>query len=135
MSDPSAAASGSALEQEAAREVSDLSHADDSGRQQNKPRSLWSDAWGELRRKPSFVISGVLIALVVLMAVVPQLFTHTDPSYANLDMARKGPSASAWFGYDTQGRDIYARVIYGAKASLLVGLLSTLLTVLIGSLV
>lgn len=135
MSDPSAAASGSALVQGAAQEVSDLSHADDSNRPQNKPRSLGADAWRELRRKPTFIISAVIILVIVLMAVFPSLFTHVDPNATNIDHARETPSANAWFGYDTQGADIFSRIVYGTRASLLVGLFSTIGTVLIGAIV
>jgi oligopeptide transport system permease protein len=133
MSDP--AAGGAGLERAAASAVGDLSHVDDSSRNQGKPRSLWSDAWGELRRKPTFIISLVIIFIVVVMAAFPSLFTSVDPRAANLDNYLKKPSADAWFGYDVQGYDVYARAIYGARASLLVGLFSTLLTVLIGSVV
>jgi oligopeptide transport system permease protein len=133
MSDPGAGGAG--LEQAAASAVSDLSHVDGSSQKQGKPRSLWSDAWGELRRKPTFLISLVIIFIVVVMAAFPSLFTSVDPRAANLDNYLKKPSADAWFGYDVQGYDVYARAIYGARASLLVGLFSTLLTVLIGSVV
>jgi oligopeptide transport system permease protein len=133
MSDPGA--SGAGLEKAAASAVGDLSHVDDSAQRQGKPRSLWSDAWGELRRKPTFIISLVIIFIVVVMAAFPSLFTSVDPRAANLDNYLEKPSADAWFGYDVQGYDVYARAIYGARASLLVGLFSTLLTVLIGSVV
>ncbi|HLT60589.1 MAG TPA: hypothetical protein VK020_05320, partial [Microlunatus sp.] len=55
-------------------------------------RSLWSDAWRELRRNPIFWISAVLIVLILLMAIVPQLFTQTDPNYADLNRSREAPS-------------------------------------------
>jgi oligopeptide transport system permease protein len=133
MSDPGAGGAG--LERAAAAAVGDLSHVDDSAQRQGKPRSLWSDAWGELRRKPTFVISLVIILVVVAMAAFPSLFTSVDPRASNLDNYLGKPSADAWFGYDVQGYDVYARAIYGARASLLVGLFSTLLTVLVGSVV
>jgi oligopeptide transport system permease protein len=133
MSDPGA--SGAGLEKAAASAVGDLSHVDDSSQKHGKPRSLWSDAWAELRRKPTFIISLVIIFIVVVMAVFPSLFTSVDPRAANLDNYLKKPSADAWFGYDVQGYDVYARAIYGARASLLVGVFSTLLTVLLGSVV
>ncbi len=97
-------------------------------------RSLWSDAWRELRRSPIFWVSAVLIAIIVLMAIVPQLFTQTDPNFADLRRARESPSFDrAWFGMDQQGYDIYARTVYGARSSLIVGLMTTVLTVIIGS--
>ncbi|KAA2255663.1 ABC transporter permease [Solihabitans fulvus] len=97
--------------------------------------SLWGDAWRELRRKPRFVISAAIILVVLLMAVVPSLFTSVDPNFADLDHSRALPSGDAWFGYDLQGRNLFARTVYGTRASLIVGVTSALLTVLIGSVI
>jgi oligopeptide transport system permease protein len=98
-----------------------------------KARSLGSDAWEELRRSPIFWISSFLIVVFVLMAAFPQLFTSTDPYYADLSKAREKPSADAWFGRDGQGYDVYARTIYGARASIMVGVFATLFTLIVGS--
>jgi oligopeptide transport system permease protein len=98
-----------------------------------KSRSLWSDAFAELRHKKLFWVSVALIILFVTMAAVPQLFTNTDPQFADLSKAREGPSAEAWFGYDNQGYDVYARAIYGARASILVGIIATTFTLVFGS--
>jgi oligopeptide transport system permease protein len=99
----------------------------------SRGKSLWASAWGELRRSPLFWISAALILLFVTMAAFPQLFTSTDPTSADLAKAREKPSLSGGlFGYDSQGYDVYARTIYGARASILVGLLSTLLTTIVG---
>jgi len=98
--------------------------------------SQWASAWGELRRNPLFWISSALILLFVVMAAVPQLFTSTDPYTADLSRAREKPSLDGgWFGYDSQGYDVYARTIYGARASILVGVLATLATTLLGGLI
>jgi len=108
---------------------------------QDKPRSLWSDAWHDLRRNPVFVISGVLILLLVLMAAAPGLFTSVDPKYADLaHHYLTGPNYSHvfqedWFGYDGQGRSIYSRVVYGAQASIIVGVATTFGVAISGSLV
>ena len=98
-----------------------------------KPRGLLGDAWYDLRHKPLFWIAGFFILLFVLIAAFPQLFTGKDPSYALLSRSRQGPSNEAWFGYDVQGADLYARVIYGTRASLVVALLATLGTTLFGA--
>ena len=101
----------------------------------DKPRSLGSEAWAQLRRRPMFWISAGLILLVLLMAVFPSLFTSVDPSAGDLDRSRQAPSLdsqAAWFGFDSVGRSIYARVIYGARASILVGVITTLVVTLIG---
>jgi oligopeptide transport system permease protein len=96
-------------------------------------KSLWASAWGELRRNPLFWVSMALILLFVVMALFPQLFTSTDPRTADLNRAREKPSLSGGlFGFDSQGYDVYARTIYGARASILVGLLATLATTVVG---
>ena len=97
-----------------------------------KPRSLASDAWHDLRRRPLFLISTALIAVLLVLAAFPQLFTSVDPSAGVLSRSRRSPSAEAWFGYDIFGRDVYARTIYGTRVSILVGVLATTFTVLVG---
>ncbi|GAA1962897.1 ABC transporter permease [Amycolatopsis minnesotensis] len=112
-----------------------LAHAGGSGGDKaQKPRSLWGDAWRELRRKPTFIISAVLIVVVVLIALFPGLFSARDAAFSDLNHVNEAPSGDAWFGYDNQGADVYARTIYGTRTSLLVGLFAALLTVVIGSL-
>ncbi len=100
-----------------------------------KPQGLWGDAWQELRRRPLFLIATTIIAVLLVIAVFPQLFTSVDPAAQTLGKARDAPSADAWFGYDNLGRDLYSRAIYGTRASILVGFLATSFTVLIGSVV
>lgn len=87
--------------------------------------SLWGDAWKELRRNPWFLIAAVMLLTFILMAAFPQLFTRTDPRACLLGDALQSPSAQHWFGTDVQGCDYYARVIYGARASMVVGLMVT----------
>lgn len=97
-------------------------------------RSLSQDAWRQLKKKPLFWISASIISLFVLMAIWPSLFTNTDPREAFLAQARETPNSEAWFGRDVQGYDIYSRCIYGARASILVGVFATLGTAIIGAL-
>ncbi|WP_030794649.1 ABC transporter permease [Streptomyces sp. NRRL S-920] len=105
-----------------------------------KPRSLWGDAWRELRRNPLFVISSVLILVLLLVAAVPGLFTSADPGVGDqakhfLDKPELSHFFQAdWFGYDRTGRSIYSRVVYGARNSILVGLGVTLLVTFFGGL-
>lgn len=102
--------------------------------EQEKPRSLGRDAWEDLRRNPVFIISAILIVFLLLIAAFPGWFTSKNPGYCDLNLSAQGPSAEAWFGYDRQGCDVYSRTIYGARASIAVGVLATTGTLLLGGL-
>ena len=97
-----------------------------------KPRSLGQDAWHDLRRRPLFIIAVVLITLFLTMALFPSLFTSIDPNTCDLALSRKPPSGDAWFGYDSNGCSVYARTIHGARASIAVGVLTTLVVTVVG---
>jgi len=99
----------------------------------NAPRSLASDAWYDLQRNPVFWIAGAVVLLMALIAAFPGLFSSIDARSASCSLgdSLRAPDGSHWFGFDKQGCDVYARVIYGARASVLVGVFSTLITGLI----
>lgn len=97
-----------------------------------KPRSLWQDAWADLRTNKLFIIGTILVLVLIVMAAFPQLFTSVDPRSCSLSNSRQPPSGDAWFGYDLQGCDIYSRTIYGARASILVGIFTTTAVMIIG---
>jgi ABC-type dipeptide/oligopeptide/nickel transport system permease subunit len=100
-----------------------------SGRQ----NSLWSDAWGELRRNPLFWIGASLGLVFTLMALFPQLFARgADPRDCDLANSRATPSADHWFGYDQQGCDYLANVVYGARSSLIIGVTAVAVVLLLG---
>ena len=88
---------------------------------------FWRDTWRELHRRPKFVVAAALIVFIVVVAAFPEWFTGIDPTYADPSQSLLPPSAVHWFGTDLQGHDIYARTIYGARASVMVGLGATLL--------
>ena len=94
--------------------------------------SLWGDAWRQLRRKPLFLIAAFLLVVFTVMAIAPSLFTSVDPEFADLSNSVDTPSAAHWFGFDIQGRDYFARVIYGTRVSLIIGLLVVGIDVVIG---
>ncbi|WP_280420719.1 ABC transporter permease [Nocardia carnea] len=97
------------------------------------PRGFWGQAWQNLRRNPLFWIAVALILLVVVVAAFPGLFTDQDPRYCLVDNSLLPPSSAHWFGFDLQGCDIYARTVYGARASILTGVGAATLFVLIGA--
>jgi peptide/nickel transport system permease protein/oligopeptide transport system permease protein len=88
-----------------------------------RTRSLLADAWHDLRRNPVFLISSALILLVIAMALFPSLFTSADPRLCQLSRQHGAPSGEALFGYNFQGCDVFARTVYGARASITVGIL------------
>ena len=107
--------------------------------------SLWGDAWRSLRKNPFFVIPALLLIVYTVMAIRPQLFTDGDPLACNVrnnivdgQLLIRGPSEGHPFGFDIQGCDYYTRVIYGARVSLTIGLLTvffaSLIAVTLGSL-
>ncbi|MEU4239381.1 ABC transporter permease [Actinoplanes sp. NPDC026619] len=98
-----------------------------------KPRSLASDAWHDLRRSKIFWIASVLILVILLMAAWPSLFTSADPRACVLSRQHRGASGSAIFGYDFQGCDVYAKTVYGARYSIVVGVFATLISGVIGA--
>ncbi len=97
-----------------------------------KPRGLAADAWRDLRKRPLFIISSVLILIFLTMAAFPALFTSLDPEATNLRASREGPQAGHIFGFDLQGQDVFARAIYGARASIIVGIAAVIGNLLIG---
>ncbi|MDQ6752772.1 MAG: ABC transporter permease [Actinomycetota bacterium] len=100
--------------------------------EQAAPLSLWAEAWNNLRRQPLFIVSGLLILLVLVVALLPGLFTQTNPTQCDLINSNSGPTAGHPLGFTLQGCDVYARVIYGTQASLTVGVFSTIGVLIIG---
>ncbi|MGF1647241.1 MAG: ABC transporter permease [Kineosporiaceae bacterium] len=94
--------------------------------------SLWSDAARELARSPLFLGSAFIALVMIVMAIAPGLFTNADPRACNLSNSLERPSADAWFGYDLQGCDYYARTVYGARASIAIGFLASAAATVIG---
>jgi oligopeptide transport system permease protein len=75
-----------------------------------------------LLRKPQFIVCSLLLLLFFLMAAVPKLFTSVDPRFCELAKSRQGRSPGHLFGYDIQGCDYFANVVYGARPSVLVSI-------------
>jgi oligopeptide transport system permease protein len=98
-----------------------------------RQNSLWSDAWAALKRNPLFWIGGFFGLFFVVMAVVPQAFTRgQDPRNCDLSNSALPPSSHHWMGFDQQGCDYMANVVYGARNSLAIGLLATIGVLILG---
>ncbi|WP_367044789.1 ABC transporter permease [Streptomyces sp. Je 1-332] len=96
-------------------------------------RSLWSDAWRELRRNPVFIISGLVILFLVVIAIWPSLIASGNPLSCDLAKREQGSQPGHPFGFDGQGCDVYTRTVYGARASVTVGVCATLGVAILGS--
>ncbi len=98
-----------------------------------RQNSLWGDAWRQLRRSAIFWFGALLCAFFVSMALLPSLFARgADPRDCDLANSRQTPSAEHWLGFDQQGCDYLANVVYGARNSLLIGLMGVLGVLLLG---
>ncbi|MFE0640730.1 ABC transporter permease [Streptomyces sp. NPDC058877] len=105
---------------------------------QEKARSLWGDAWRDLRRNPYFIVSSVLIFFLLLIAAFPGWFTSASPTAGDLvhhyvgkpELSKIG--SEGWLGYDIQGRSVYSRLIHGTRASIMVGVAVTAIVTVIG---
>lgn len=104
----------------------------DAVKDDSAPSSQWGEAWKYLRRRPLFWIAAIIIVATIAVALFPGLFAHQDPRFCELGNSLKGPEPGHPFGYNKQGCDIYARVIYGARASVATGVLTTIFVTLLG---
>lgn len=95
-----------------------------------KPRTLRLFRW--LWRHPAVALGGFIVSLIVLMGLFAPLITRHDPYAQDLIDTLLSPNANHWFGTDDYGRDIFARVIYGARISIIEVVLSVGLAMIIG---
>ena len=94
--------------------------------------SLWRDAWHRLQKNKLALFGGCFIALLAFCSLaLPELM---NLSYTNqkLNLGAVGPGAEHWLGTDTLGRDLFARILYGCRISLGVGLAATFVSLTIG---
>jgi peptide/nickel transport system permease protein len=92
------------------------------------PSGLWREAWYRLRRNPGAIVGFSLVMVFVLLAIFAPLIAPFDPRAQNLSLLQggccPGPSGEHYFGVDDLGRDEFSRVVYGARFSLLIGIVS-----------
>ncbi len=94
--------------------------------------TLWGDAWVRLRRNKLAMIGGGFILLLTLLAVFAPLITPYRFDQQNYNAITQGPSAAHWLGTDELGRDVFSRLIYGARTSLAVGVFTQVIVLAIG---
>jgi oligopeptide transport system permease protein len=106
-------------------------------------RSLWIDAWRRLMRNRAAIVSMVVLTIIALMAILAPLlsqYAYNDQDYSRIacepnwwtspDVCNAG--GTHWFGTDSLGRDLFVRLLFGARVSLVVGVTATLVSLLIG---
>jgi oligopeptide transport system permease protein len=96
------------------------------------PTTYWQDAWRRLKGNRLAMAGLVVILLIALLAAFGPLFSPYSYSDQVLADANQPPSANHWFGTDNLGRDLLTRVLYGARISLSIGIVASLLNLTIG---
>lgn len=94
--------------------------------------SLWRDTWYRLKRNRLAVTGGVMLLIVAFFAVAGPWFSPYAYDAQQLDIGAQAPDSRHWFGTDPLGRDLFTRVLYGGRVSLMVGLAATAVSLCIG---
>lgn len=102
--------------------------------QQKKKRSQAGEVWHQLKKNKGAMLGLVLIMVIVLATTGANLFLDYDKQVIGMNIVERlqGPSLKHWMGTDDMGRDIFLRILYGAKYSLSVGVVAVLIAVAIG---
>lgn len=94
----------------------------------------WQTFLRRISRQPVTMISGAFIVLLIIIALIaPWIVPYNAENYFDYDQLNAGPSLSHWFGVDSLGRDIFSRVLVGARISLAAGVFSVLMGAMIGT--
>jgi peptide/nickel transport system permease protein len=104
------------------------------------PSGLWSEAWRRLRRNPGAIVGFVIVAVFLFVAIFAPLVAPEGPRAEGIaqplnrvgGVCCPGPSLDHLFGLDQQGRDVFSRVVYGARYSLLIGIVSVAVGLSVG---
>jgi len=98
----------------------------------NPQSSLWLDAWRRLLANKAALAGGIIIFILMFLAIFAPWIAPHSYSYQNLELGAQPPSADFILGTDTLGRDLFSRILYGARVSLLVGFVATGVALIIG---
>lgn len=101
---------------------------------QKKEETLgyWQDAWIRLKKNKMALLGLIIIVCLIVVAIFGPIFSSHTYDEQNLMMTNSSPSWEHWFGTDNLGRDIFIRVLYGARISLAIGIVASLLNLFIG---
>jgi peptide/nickel transport system permease protein/oligopeptide transport system permease protein len=91
-----------------------------------------SRSWNKFKHNRMAMIGAAVVLFFVILAILAPLLANHDPFQTSFTTIRKPPSAAFWLGTDELGRDIYSRMLFGARASLMAGLVSVLIALIVG---
>lgn len=94
--------------------------------------TYWQDVWRRLKENKLAMVGLTFVILITIIAIIGPLLSKYNYYSQDLDMANQPPSAAHWFGTDKFGRDIFVRILYGARISLAVGYAASILNIVIG---
>ena len=103
-------------------------------KEQNKKRSMAAEIWQRLVRNKMAMLGLAILIILVLAAIFADVIADYDTKVVTQNIAERlqGPSAAHWFGTDEFGRDIFARLVHGSRVSLVVGIISVSVSLIIG---
>jgi oligopeptide transport system permease protein len=93
---------------------------------------LWSDAWRRLLANKAAVAGGLILSILIILAIFAPWIAPHSYAYQNLELGAQPPSGDFLLGTDTLGRDLFSRILFGARVSLLVGFVATGVALVIG---
>ncbi|CAH0345117.1 ABC transporter permease [Bacillus sp. CECT 9360] len=100
---------------------------------EEKAVSPWKEAWKNFKKNKLAIVGLSIVAFFILLAILAPLIAPYDVAKQELSNKHLAPSGEHWFGTDEFGRDIFSRIIYGARISLWVGFVSVTGSVIVGS--
>ena len=98
----------------------------------SRSSTLWSDAIYRLTRNKAAMFGAFILFILIIAAALAPWIAPYPYAYQNLDLGASPPSAEHLLGTDILGRDLYSRILYGARISLLVGFVATTVALFIG---
>ena len=96
-------------------------------------RTFLQDAWRNFKSNKRALVGGIVLIIIVLLAIFGPMISTYSYETQDMTMRNASPSAEHWFGTDKMGRDIFTRILYGARISLSVGLVAALVNLIIGT--
>ncbi len=100
----------------------------------SKGKSLWKDGWRRMTRNRGAVVSLYFIGFICLVAILAPWISPFSFETQDIDRALMGPNGINWLGTDSLGRDMLSRIIYGARMSMAVGIMTAVFSLAIGGL-